>query len=111
MRRLVWSDNIGTVGWTCVWGVFSADDMDFLLSICPNGSFSPTNFSTRNCTTPDRLRSSAYSEISSYFNFRLDEDGKTLLMLLRLRGMEDVRLKQRVVDGEKDGRLIVYKWI
>ena len=42
MRRIVHSDNIGTVGWTSIHAYMNYDDMQWLLKMEPRGNFTPT---------------------------------------------------------------------
>jgi hypothetical protein len=42
MTGLTWPDNICTVGWTCVHGIFTREDLFWLKRMCSEGDFSPT---------------------------------------------------------------------
>lgn len=42
MKNVKWTDNICTVGGTCIHGYFNGDDLNILLKLCPTGTFTPT---------------------------------------------------------------------
>jgi hypothetical protein len=44
MKRVRWTDNVCTVGGTCIHGYFTAEDLRWLFKLCPVGSFTPTFF-------------------------------------------------------------------
>lgn len=42
MKNVRWSDNVCTVGGTCIHGYFTVEDLRKLFELCPQGSFTPT---------------------------------------------------------------------
>ena len=104
MKSLRWSDNICTVGWTCIHAWMNYEDMEWLHSMHPEGTFTPTFFppsvfnrhTKRNTASwleamKDFKGSRLYAQtiLGFYFNFPEDERGKALLVALKLRGMGD----------------------
>lgn len=93
--RVTWSDNICQVGWTCIHGWFSPDEMRRLASDCPAGDFTPTFYVPHDAGgpvyTPEALhrylstrRVAAMRQRSApfYFNFPRDASGEKLLASL-----------------------------
>lgn len=103
MRRLIHSDNIGTVGWSCIQGHFNAEDMYFLEQMCPEGDFTPCFPAPK---SGNKKREAAWwvgymkahrppdatdetHHVSMYYNFPLEPHGEVLLIALYQRyGME-----------------------
>lgn len=98
MQRVRWTDNICTVGSTCIHGYFDGDDLTFLLSLCPNGSFTPTYYHERfpasGKSDPSCLKQLKFSnfserslydtELGYYFDFT-ESEGHKLLNWLKER--------------------------
>ncbi len=92
MLKIDHSDNICTVGWTCIWASMTPEDMQYLLDDCPRGRFIPTFYDPDRQGyrwTPELLRESL-KEIQSkwiksrgfYFDFPIDDQGVELLKSL-----------------------------
>lgn len=96
MKHLKHSNNLCTVGWTCIYAMLTPDEMRELLVICPQGTFSPTWYQWgKDILTPDQFEawiekenakrkkrghySSLMESMGFYFNFPRDEAGETLL--------------------------------
>lgn len=47
MNSVRWTDNVCTVGGTCIHGCFNATDLRLLFELCPTGTFTPTFFEPR----------------------------------------------------------------
>ncbi len=91
MRRIRWSDNICTVGWTCIHAFMNAEDMHHLLAFCPEGTFSITSLSPWGVwkpATPQR-HTEHFGEktMSYYFRFPEDDRGTQLIRYLQGHGM------------------------
>jgi hypothetical protein len=95
--RVTWSDNLCTVGSTCIHGWFAPDEMRRLLAECPDGTFTPTFYIEHDkggpVTSPEALerylasrRVSYMAQRSApfYFNFPRDAAGERLLQALGL---------------------------
>lgn len=82
-----WSDNICTVGYTCIHGTFTPDRMREILSECPSGRFIQTSlYEYKTISTPEEAeeyvkwynsRNSYYKiqQVRFYFDFPLDQNG------------------------------------
>lgn len=82
-----WSDNICTVGYTCIHGAFTPDRMREILSECPSGRFIQTGlYEYKTISTPEEAeeyvkwynaRNSYYKiqQVRFYFDFPLDQNG------------------------------------
>lgn len=85
MKRITHSDNLCTVGWTCINALMTADDMRALLRRCPDGSFTQCFYAgNKTINTPDKAK--VYLEKRGwqghgnfYFNFKEDDRGQALL--------------------------------
>lgn len=100
--RVKWSDNLCTVGWTCIHGWFSPDELRRLASECPDGDFTPTFYVPHDAggpvTTPEALdRYLSRRKVSPgirqrsapfYFNFPRDAAGEKLLASLGFLSLE-----------------------
>jgi hypothetical protein len=42
MKNVRWTNNVCTVGGTCIHGYFTLDDLRQLFKLCPDASFTPT---------------------------------------------------------------------
>jgi hypothetical protein len=98
MERLMWSDNICTVGWTSIHAWMTPDDMDWLIMMQPEGNFTPTfspPWSSWAHVTSDLVRQYFKDgmERAFYFSFPEDRNGEVLLIALKLKGMEGDRWK------------------
>lgn len=101
MKKLIHSDNIGTVGWSCVQGSFNEDDFNLLETMCPEGDFTPCFNAPRDGFTtgkhdaawwirylekfrpPDATPQSHH--VAMYYNFPLHPHGEVLLIALYQR--------------------------
>lgn len=87
MKDLKWSDNVCTVGWTCVHAGFTPAQMNDLKTLCPKGDFTVTflsDFPIRSAKDAEKhLKTHPYSNgvIYTYFTFPLDKNGVSLLKL------------------------------
>jgi hypothetical protein len=108
MRNLVHSDNIGTVGWSCIQGHFNEADLRWVEMMCPEGDWTP-------CFPPPKGSSKLHyngkhpaswwceymqefrppnataesHHVSMYYNFPLEPHGEVLLIAMYQRyGME-----------------------
>lgn len=93
MKRVTHSDNLCTVGKTCLTALMSPEDMYALKEVCPDGDFTPcfcrpSNSGTR-IDSPNKLRTSSMKVGIFYFNFNEDRAGKRLLKLLFSDGKKD----------------------
>lgn len=80
MIRLEWTDNLCTVGWTCIHARLTPDDIDYLMSKCPKGHIHQTFLGDGNATlkTSDDVRKYLKKEqytLPFYFDFPLNTDG------------------------------------
>jgi len=97
MKNLTWSDNLCTVGKTCIHGFFNYEDMLWLLQMCPSGTFTPTfyelpeqwsySWKTQNGILYN-METIKEEQKGFYFNFN-EKENQTLLVALRLKGMRD----------------------
>jgi len=96
MRYITWADNICTVGWTSIHASLSPNDMEWLLSMHPQGWLTPTFFPpwghSRAKVTPELARSHwGEAEKRYYFSFPEDQQGQALLVALKIKGMTGER--------------------
>lgn len=88
IQELQWSDNVCTVGWTCIHAYMVAADMRWLLERCPDGTFTPTFYRLAEeggpVLTPEEAEK-LEGPRGFYFNFPLDMRGEALLAELGLR--------------------------
>lgn len=96
MKYVRWTDNVCTVGGTCIHGNFSGDDLKKLFELCPSGDFTPTFYNEKfyrsGCTLKDvddlkKVPCYPYttlynSECGYYFSF-MERDGRALLEFLK----------------------------
>ena len=78
MYSLRWTNNLCTVGWTCLHGSFTPDELDTMLKYCPSGSFTPTFSHERLAacghSNTARVREVGIKESQGYyFNFPLTQ--------------------------------------
>lgn len=71
MKNIRWSDNISTVGWTCIHGTFSPQELRDLKTQLPKHRFSYTRL--------------GFNETHGYVDFPEDEDGIAFLVNLKLQ--------------------------
>ena len=94
MKQVTHSDNLCTVGMTCITALMDANDMRALLKLCPDGNFTPCFCSRPRIDTPEKLeychRWRKERDCGAfYFNFNEDAQGKNLLKLLFADGQTD----------------------
>jgi len=105
LKRLSWSDNTGTVGHTMIHAVMCVADMEWLLSMAPEGKFFHTfcpgeghakgswtySWSTQTGRIENMRRGADYHPDGPFtrgFYFEFPEEGNTpLLVALKLMGM------------------------
>jgi len=87
MERVTWSDNICSVGWTCIHGYFTPSDLEWLLKQVPKGHLTPTYYSQLPIRwTPETVRERWGNDPRSYYFSFPEAEGTTLLVALRIRG-------------------------
>ena len=94
MKQLRWSDNTCSVGWTSIWAMMTAHDMDWLREMHPKGYFTNTFYYSiaRVEDWPEVIRKlekdiTGDPHFPFYFTFPEDAAGCALLAALRMMGM------------------------
>lgn len=55
MNQIKQSDNIGTVGWRNIWGVFTLAELEFIIRSIPDARLSHTGYTSHNINTIENL--------------------------------------------------------
>ena len=95
LERVKWSDNLCTVGWSCIWARgWDRESVEAALRFCPRGYFTVTTYvdgDERRAWTEsqreekDRYRHPVYViHKGSYFSFPLDRGALQLMQALGL---------------------------
>lgn len=97
MKNLDWSNNICTVGWTCIHGWFTLDELKQLIELHPEGSFSPTfpginSYSRDDMFIAIKNKGFADEEMGYYFNFPWKDSEALVTFLL----MCDIKMTPEV---------------
>jgi hypothetical protein len=74
MNNVLWTNNICTVDWTCIHGTFTADELDEMFSLCPEGSIAPTFYHASlggGYSNTQRMRELNIKDGAFYFSFPL----------------------------------------
>jgi hypothetical protein len=94
MKNVIWTNNVCTVGGTCIHGYFDGIDLTFLLSLCPEGYFTPTFYcetlNSGGFKNPQELKKHKWHnnktlfdvELGYYFTF-MDNEGEKLIKYLK----------------------------
>ncbi len=90
MKNVKWTDNVCTVGGTCIHGYFNLDDLKQLFGLCPNGDFTPTFYHEKlgaygfSESDIDKMREikGLDQEFGYYFTF-MEKDGGKLITFLK----------------------------
>jgi len=103
MRNLDWSDNILTVGWTCIHGSFTLKELKQLYDLHPEGSFSPTfpginNYSVDDMFAAIKKKGYADTEMGYYFNFPWQGSEALITFLL----MHDIKMTPEIQQKAQD---------
>ena len=74
LKNLDWSNNICTVGWTCIHGYFTLEELKQLSDLHPEGNFSPTfpgidSYYRDDMFIDIKNKGLADKEMGYYFNF------------------------------------------
>ena len=98
MKGLSWSDNICTVGWTSIYGSFTLADMQELLGLHPEGSFTPTfsgiGLGYTNEELFSRLKEEGWDDVEHGFYFQFPWQGSEALVSYLL--MKDIEMEPEV---------------
>jgi hypothetical protein len=103
MKNLDWTNNICTVGWTCIHGYFTLAELKDLYGLHPEGNFSPT-FPGLNSYSPEEMFKSIEKqqigddERGYYFN--LPWQGSEALVTFLL--MHDIKMTPEVQQKAQD---------
>jgi hypothetical protein len=102
------SDNICTVGWTCIHGYITPDEMQMLKSSCPRGDFHVTFLPDKSINNADEARAyfqrnpySVSGKLPMYFDFPLDGNGARLLRQLGFDPEKAKFWKERSIVSER----------